>query len=136
MRQRGNAGVATRSTCLQVAAAVLVTAALSGCAAQKIDSIAADDEALCQYSAGLPSADPQSYAKCRSRIQGQRTRVVAQNAARIEGYALLPAATPPVTDVAGRCKTPDGKTPDGAKNCPAPSDVTGTIPAAPVPPKP
>ena len=105
----------------QVAGAVLVAMALSGCAAQP-GTIVADDEALCQYSA--MAAGAKSYAQCRDRLQNQRTRLSAASASRIEGYALLQAPVQP-TDVAGRCNTPEG-----AKSC-EPGDLTGTIPNKP-----
>lgn len=97
---------------------MLVATALSGCAAQP-ETIVADDEALCQYSA--MAAGAKSYAQCRDRLQNTRMRMIAATASRIEGYALLQTPAQP-TDVAGRCTTSEG-----AKNC-APSDVTGTIP--------
>jgi hypothetical protein len=109
-------------------AAAFGLAMLAGCASQKTETIAADDEALCQYSAaagGATATDSKSYGQCRARLKSQSARNVAGNAARIEGYALLPAAAPPTTDVATRCKA-DPK----AKGCEA-GDVTGTIPAQP-----
>lgn len=115
---------------LRVAAVALAVTAVAGCASQQsVDSIAANDEALCQYSAAANSA---SYENCKGRLQGQRDKLTAANAGRIEGYALLPRSVPPSTDVAGRCKA-DG----GTKDCPP--DVTGTIPtrpASPTAPKP
>lgn len=105
------------SSWVHVAALVLVAAALSGCAAQP-ETIVADDDALCQYSA--PVADARSYIQCRDRLRNTRMRMSAAGASRIEGYALLQEPVPP-TDVAGRCTTAKG-----AKDC-APGDVTGTI---------
>ena len=104
-------------TPLYAAWVVLIATALSGCAAQP-ETIVADDDALCQYSA--MAAGAQSYAQCRAKLQNTRTRTVAASASRIEGYALLRTPAQP-NDIAGRCTTPEG-----GKNC-APSDVTGTI---------
>lgn len=100
-----------------VAALVLVAAALSGCAAQP-ETIVADDDALCQYSA--PVAGAKSYTQCRDRLRNTRMRMSAAGASRIEGYALLQEPVQP-TGVAGRCTTVEG-----AKDC-ASGDVTGTI---------
>jgi hypothetical protein len=102
---------------VHAAALVLVAAALSGCAAQP-ETIVADDDALCAYSA--TGADAKSYTQCRNRLQNTRMRMSAGGASRIEGYALLQAPVQP-TDMAGRCTTAEG-----AKDC-APGDVTGTI---------
>ena len=109
------------SAWFHVAAPVLVAAALSGCAGQP-DTIAADDQALCAYSATAAGAD--NYAQCRNRLQNTRLRMNAAGASRIEGYALLQAPAQPA-DVAGRCTTVEG-----GKDC-APDDVTGTIRSKP-----
>jgi hypothetical protein len=103
----------------------MAVALLGGCA-MKSDAIVADDEALCRYSAEVEGA--QSYDQCRRKLEGQRTRVSAVSASRIDGYALLrgPAAQPP-TGLAIDCKVAK----DG-KDC-ASGDVTGTIPPAPKP---
>jgi hypothetical protein len=103
---------------------------LAACASQQTSSIVADDEALCQYSAaaGAAGTDAKTYEQCRARLANQRTHLASQNAGRIEGYALLPAQSPPATDIAGRCKNQTDK--DAVKDC-TPPDVTGTIPAAP-----
>jgi hypothetical protein len=110
-----------KSSYFRVAGALLAAIALSGCAVRP-ETIVADDEALCQYSAA--AAGGKSYTKCRDSLQSQRARISAAGASRIEGYALLQSPERP-TDVAGRCKTLEG-----AKNC-EPSDVTGTIPTTP-----
>lgn len=111
--------------------ALLATIGLSGCSAPIADSIAADDKALCEYSAALPAAGVGAYAECRNRIETQRARVVALNSVKIEGYVLLPVTTAATTDVAGRCKVSDRLT-----DCPIQTDVTGTIPPASAQPKP
>lgn len=103
-----------------VAAAGIAALGLSGCANQ-VDTIAADNAILCQYSsADALGSNPRLYRQCISRLEGQKTSLVAANATRIEGYALLAPGTP--TSVAKRCDPPDP-----AKDCPA-GDVTGTIP--------
>lgn len=103
-------------------APVLVAAALSGCAGQP-DTIVADDQALCTYSATVAGAG--NYAQCRSRLQNTRLRMSAAGASRIEGYALmLPAPVPPA-GVAGRCDVSGA-----AKSC-DPGDLTGSIPGEP-----
>lgn len=109
------------SAWFDVAALLLAAAALSGCAAQP-DTIAADDEALCAYSATAAGAD--NYAQCRNRLRNTRLRMSAAGAARIEGYALLQVPVLPA-DVAGRCAPAEG-----AKDC-ASGDVTGTIRSKP-----
>jgi len=121
--------VFTQSAYIRLAAAVLAAASLAGCASQPASTIAADDEALCQYSAaaGAGATDAKTYERCRAKLTGQRAQLAAQNAGRIEGYALLPAQSPPATDIAGRCKNQTDK--DAAKDC-APPDA-GTIPATP-----
>ena len=106
-----------KSAYFQVAGGMLVATALSGCAAQP-QTIVADDEALCQYSA--MAAGAQTYSQCRAKLQSTRVRTVAASASRIEGYALLRTPAQP-NDVAGRCTTSEG-----VKNC-TPGDVTGTI---------
>jgi hypothetical protein len=104
-----------------IAGVMLVATALSGCAAQP-ETIAADDAALCQYSAMAVGA--KSYSQCRARLRSQHGRLTAASASRIEGYALLQAPLP-AADVVARCKTPEGP-----KDC-DPGDVTGSIPSEP-----
>jgi hypothetical protein len=122
-------GVLTQSAYIRLAAAVLAAASLAACASQPASTIAADDEALCQYSAaaGAAATDAKTYERCRAKLAGQRAHLASQNAGRIEGYALLPAQSPAATDIAGRCKNQAEK---DAKDC-TPADVTGTIPAVP-----
>lgn len=122
--------MAFKTACFHILA-LLSTIGLSGCAAPIADSIAADDKALCEYSAALPAAGADTYAKCRNRIDTQRGRVVALNSVKIEGYVLLPAKTEAITDVAGRCEAADRMA-----DCPNEVDVTGAIPAASAQPKP
>ena len=101
----------------------MACAALAGCAGQP-DTILANDEALCRY---LEAADgANSYAQCRRRLEGQRTRVQTASATRVEGYALMqgPAVRSP-TELAVDCKT--AKT---GRDCPS-DDATGSIPAEP-----
>jgi hypothetical protein len=108
----------------------VAAASLAACASQPAATIAADDAALCEYSAaaGAAATDTTTYERCRAKLAGQRAHLASQSAGRIEGYALLPAQSPPTTDIAGRCKNQAGK--DAAKDC-TPPDVTGTIPARP-----
>ena len=109
-----------KSIYFRLGVAALAAATLAGCAAS-LDSIAADDDALCRYSE--TAGGNVSYAQCRARLDGQRIRVSAASASRIEGYALLQGPSQP-TDVAGQCG------PKGTEKC-TPDDVTGRIPAAP-----
>lgn len=103
-------------------APVLIAAALSGCAGQS-DTIVADDQTLCTYSAA--AANPDNYAQCRDRLRNTRLRMSAAGASRIEGYALLLPAPVPPAGVAGRCNGSEA-----AKNC-DPGDLTGSIPGEP-----
>jgi len=99
---------------------LLATVVLSGCASTP-STVVVDDDAFCRYSESVEGAQP--YAECRKKLENQRNRKTASNAARIEGYALVPN-TPQSNDVAGRCKT-------DVQNCPAGGDVTGTVPLPP-----
>lgn len=122
---------------LQRIAAVICAVSLSGCAAQidaQVDTIAADDAALCQYSAAASAggAPPHASAaaQCRKRLESQRVRLVAANASRIDGYALLKTPAPDTAmarrcDATGESKQNELK-PNQPKVC-APGDVTGTI---------
>jgi hypothetical protein len=96
---------------------------LAGCAAQP-DTIVADNEALCRYSASAGGTN--SYTQCRNRLERQRTQMQAASATRVEGYALMqgPAVRSP-TELAVDCKIAKM-----GKDCP-PDDATGSIPAAP-----
>lgn len=108
---------------LTLTAAVLALAALTNCSTQPT-SIAADDEALCRYaaaSADVKGGEPQSYSRCRARIDQKRGGVLASNATAIQGYALV--KTP--TDVANPCAAPGAP-----KDC-SPDDLTGSIKQAP-----
>lgn len=109
-----------KSTYLKLGVAILAAATLAGCAAP-LESIAADDDALCRYSE--TAGGNVSYAQCRAHLDSQRIRVSTVSASRIEGYALLQGPTQP-TDVAGQCGT------KGTEKCTS-NDVTGTIPTAP-----
>ena len=114
----------------RVAMAIGAAALLSACAGSAPpQSIAADDDALCRYSASEPAAQP--YQKCRDRLDAQRARAMAFNANQIDtsGDNRVALVRTP-TDVAA-CKAQD------PKSCPPENDVTGTIPAAPktTPPK-
>jgi hypothetical protein len=108
---------------LKVAGIVVTAGILANCAVQP-DSIAANDEALCRYSEAAGAAG--SYAKCRSRLDRQRTLIQAASVTRVEGYALLqgPTMRSP-TELAADCKTAKP-----GKDCP-PDDATGSIPAEP-----
>lgn len=118
-------------------AAVICAVSLSGCAAQidaQVDTIVADDAALCHYSAAASagSAPPHANAtaQCRKRLESQRVRLVAANASRIDGYALLKTPAPDTAmarrcDATGEAKQNELK-PNQSKDC-APGDVTGTI---------
>jgi hypothetical protein len=107
-----------KSAFIRVAGVMSAVAALSACAGQP-ETIVASDEALCQYSA--TATDAKSYTQCREWLRSRSGRLIAANASRIEGYALLQGPLPP-TGVAGHCKNPEG-----AKNCDS-GDLTGSIP--------
>jgi hypothetical protein len=110
--------VLSKPSYLHIAAVMLIAAGLASCAAQQETTIVADDQALCHYSEIATGAE--LYARCRTRLESQRARLIAANASHIEGYALLQTAAPPA-DWAARCKSPET-----VKDCPS-DDVTGSI---------
>jgi hypothetical protein len=108
---------------LSWAVAALALVALANCSSQPA-SIAADDEALCRYSAATAGSDrseAQAYQQCRARVGQSRATAFASNASAIQGYALIKAPT----EVADPCAAPGAP-----KDC-SPDDLTGSIKSTP-----
>jgi hypothetical protein len=102
-----------------IAALAAMLAACSG--APPSQAVAADDDMLCRYAAG--SADTPAYRQCRARIEGHHARERIASATHID-------VTPANAFALVRSPTSVAVCSDKSEAaCPAPSDITGSIPA-------
>lgn len=104
-----------------VATFAAVLAACSG--APGTQSIVADDDALCRYSAG--AVETAAYRQCRARLDKQRAQQALASATQVEVSQSKAVALVRTPTTVAAC------TAQNKAVCAEPSDITGTIPAQP-----